>query len=109
MAAQSAMVRLVAIIRPFRARAVLEALAGVEIEAGTVREVMGFGRQKARLHRYLGSEYDTSFLPKVELTLYLDESHLPAAVRAIVGAARAGRMGDGKILIQRCGGAVGPG
>jgi nitrogen regulatory protein PII len=100
-------VRLVAIIRPFRARAVLEALAALDIEAGLVREVMGFGRQKARLHRYLGSEYDTSFLPKVELTLFLDADRAAEAVRAIVAAARAGRMGDGKIFVQRCDGIEG--
>ncbi|GIW87946.1 MAG: hypothetical protein KatS3mg108_2270 [Isosphaeraceae bacterium] len=95
-----AQVRLVAIIRPFRVAAVLEALAPLGIEAGLVREVMGFGRQKARLHRYLGSEFDTSFLPKVELTLFLRADQVGEAVRAVVEAARAGRMGDGKIFLQ---------
>ncbi len=94
--------QLVALVKPFRARAVLTALQSVEIQAGTVREVMGYGRQKNRLHRYLGSEYDASYLPKVELTLFLAAADVPAAVRAIVGAARTGRMGDGKILILPC-------
>jgi nitrogen regulatory protein PII len=63
---------------------------------------MGFGRQKHRLNRYLGSEFNTSFLPKVELTIYLDEGHVSEAIRAIVGQARTGRMGDGKILVLPC-------
>ncbi len=95
-------VQLIAMVKPFRAGAVLTALESVEVIGGTVREVMGFGRQKNRLHRYLGSEYNTSFVPKVEITLWLPESEVPAAVRAIVGQARTGRMGDGKILITPC-------
>lgn len=95
------MTQIIAVIKPFRAKAVLEALAAVEILGGTVREVMGFGRQKNRLHRYLGSEYNTSFLPKVELTLFLLDEHAPAAIRAIVSQARTGRQGDGKIIVSK--------
>jgi nitrogen regulatory protein PII len=67
-----------------------------------VREVMGYGRQKNRLGRYLGSEYNASFLPKVQITLFVEEEQHLAVVRAIVGQARTGRIGDGKILILRC-------
>lgn len=94
--------QVIAVVKPFRAQAVLAALEGVEVLAGTVREVMGHGRQKNRLQRYLGSEYSASFLPKVELTLVLDAAELPAALRAIVGQARTGRMGDGKIMVLPC-------
>ena len=69
---------------------------------GTVREVMGYGRQKNRLHRYLGSEYNASYLPKVELTLFVPDDQLQLAIRAIVGQARTGRMGDGKIIVLPC-------
>lgn len=96
------MVQLVVIVKPFRVRAVLEALQCIDLDGATLREVMGFGRQKNRLQRYLGSEFNTSFLPKVELTLYLDERHVDEATRAIVGQARTGRMGDGKILVLPC-------
>jgi nitrogen regulatory protein PII len=96
------MVRLIAVVKPFRAHAVLQTLAELGIEDGTIREAKGYGRQKHKLHRYLGSEYDMAYLPKVELSLFLDESLVPAAIRAIVGHARTGRMGDGKILILPC-------
>ena len=96
-------VQIVALVKPFRARAVLAALDSIEILGGTVREAMGYGRQKNRLHRYLGSEYNASFLPKVELTLFVRASRTSAAaVKAIVGQARTGRMGDGKIMITPC-------
>ena len=64
--------------------------------AGTVREAMGYGRQKNRLHQYLGSEYNSSFVPKVELTVFVEQEHVQAAIKAIVGQARTGRIGDGK-------------
>jgi nitrogen regulatory protein P-II 1 len=95
-------VQIIALVKPFRAQAVLAALESVDVLGGTVREAMGYGRQKNRLHRYLGSEYNTSFLPKVEITLFLREQEAAAAVRAIVGQARTGRMGDGKIIILPC-------
>lgn len=96
------MYQLIATIKPFRARAVLAALEGVDVIGGTVREVMGYGRQKNRLHRYLGSEYNASYLPKVELTLFVPDDQLQLAIRAIVGQARTGRMGDGKIIVLPC-------
>ncbi len=94
--------QIIALVKPFRAGDVLAALDSVEILGGTVREAMGYGRQKNRLHNYLGSEYNASFLPKVELTLFVSEQDVPAAVKAIVGQARTGRMGDGKIMITPC-------
>ncbi|WP_165226521.1 P-II family nitrogen regulator [Aquisphaera insulae] len=94
--------KVTATVKPFRAQAVLSALGSVEILAATVREAMGYGRQKNRLNRYLGSEYNASFLPKVELTVFVEREHLEAAISAIESQARTGRIGDGKILVQAC-------
>jgi nitrogen regulatory protein PII len=41
-------------------------------------------------------------LPKVEISVIVREPDLAAAVKCIVGQARTGRMGDGKILILPC-------
>jgi nitrogen regulatory protein PII len=38
----------------------------------------------------------------VEITLVVHEHDLAAAVKLIVGQARTGRIGDGKILILPC-------
>jgi nitrogen regulatory protein PII len=96
------MVRLIAIIKPFRIRAVLAALEAAGFSGGTLREAMGYGRQKHALHRYLGSEYDMAYLPKVEISLFLPRDQVPDAVRAISSQARTGRMGDGKIFVLPC-------
>jgi len=95
-------VQIIALVKPFRAHAVLAALEALPVLGGTVREAMGYGRQKDRLHQYLGSEYSSSFVPKVELTLFVEEEHAPAAIKAIVSQARTGRIGDGKILVLPC-------
>lgn len=95
-------VQIIALVKPFRAQAVLAALESVEILGGTIREAMGYGRQKDRLHQYLGSEYNSSFLPKVELTFFVEAEHVQHAVKAIVSQARTGRIGDGKILVIPC-------
>jgi nitrogen regulatory protein PII len=95
-------VQIIALVKPFRAQAVLAALEPLPVLGGTVREAMGYGRQKDRLHQYLGSEYSSSFVPKVELTLFVAAEHAQAAIKAIVGEARTGRIGDGKILVLPC-------
>jgi nitrogen regulatory protein PII len=96
------LVQIIALVKPFRAQAVLAALESVEVLGGTVREAMGYGRQKDRLHQYLGSEYNSSFLPKVELAVFVREQNAAAVIKAIVGQARTGRIGDGKILVLPC-------
>ena len=100
--ADGGVVQIIALVKPFRAQAVLAALEKFEILGGTVREAMGYGRQKDRLHQYLGSEYNSSFLPKVQLTLFIAERDASEAVRAIISHGRTGRIGDGKILVLPC-------
>lgn len=94
--------QVIATVKPFRVRAVLEALAAHDLQGITIREVMGYGRQKNRLHRYLGSEYSGSYVPKVEITLFVADLEAPGVIRAIISAGRTGRMGDGKILVLPC-------
>ena len=69
------------------------------VEACGVREVKGYGRQKSYLDEYRGSEYSLAYLPKVEITLWVDDLHVDEIVRTVVDLARTGRMGDGKIFV----------
>jgi nitrogen regulatory protein PII len=93
------MKQVVAIVKPYLAEKVFEALRRAPIEALHVREVKGFGRQKNYLDEYLGGEYALAFLPKVEITLWVDDHRVEEIIRKIVSLARTGRMGDGKILV----------
>ena len=93
------MKQVVAIVKPFLAEKVLDGLKRAPLEACSVREVKGYGRQKSYLDQYAVSEYSLAFLPKVEITLWVDDSRVEEIVRKIVEVARTGRMGDGKIFV----------
>jgi nitrogen regulatory protein P-II 1 len=91
--------QIIAIIKPFLAERVLEGLKRAPLEACSVREVKGYGRQKSYLDQYADSEYSLAFLPKVEITLWVDDGRVEEILRKIVEVARTGRMGDGKIFV----------
>ena len=91
--------QIVAIVKPYRVESVLDALSNAPLEECDVREVKGWGRQKSYLDKYRGSEYSMAYLPKVEITLWVDDRHVEEVVRLIVDAARTGRQGDGKIFV----------
>ena len=93
------MKQIVAIVRPFMAEKVLDELTRAPLEACGVREVKGYGRQKSYLDEYQGSEYSLAFIPKVEITLWVEDDRAEEVVRTIVETARTGRMGDGKIFV----------
>jgi nitrogen regulatory protein PII len=92
--------QVVAIVKPYLVEKVLEALKHAPIESCAVREVKGYGRQKNYLDEYHGSEYSLAFLPKVEISLWVDDLREEEVVRTIVEIARTGRMGDGKIFVM---------
>jgi nitrogen regulatory protein P-II 1 len=89
-----------AIIKPFKLEAVKDALSSVGVEGMTVTEVKGFGRQKGHTEIYRGSEYTVDFLPKIKLEIVLTDDRVNEAVAAIVGAAKTGKIGDGKVFVS---------
>lgn len=93
------MKQIIAIVRPFVAEKVLEALKRAPLEGLSVREVKGYGRQKSYLDKYQDTEYSLAFLPKVEISVWVDEMRLEETIQRIISAARTGRMGDGKLFV----------
>lgn len=98
--------QIIAIVQPFLAEKVLDALKHAPLEACAVHEVKGYGRQKSYLDEYRGSEYSMAFLPKVEIALWVDDLRVEEVVRTIVEVVRTGRMGDGKIFVLPAGAAA---
>ncbi|MGJ8667912.1 MAG: P-II family nitrogen regulator [Oceanococcus sp.] len=88
-----------AVIKPFKLDEVREALSEVGVKGITVTEVKGFGRQKGHTELYRGAEYVVDFLPKVKIEVGVDDAQLDGAIEAINGAAKTGKIGDGKIFI----------
>ena len=88
-----------AIIKPFKLDDVREALADIGVSGITVIEVKGFGRQKGHTELYRGAEYVVDFLPKIKVEIAIDDSLVEQVIEAITGAARTGKIGDGKIFV----------
>ena len=66
----------------------------------TVTEVQGYGRQRGHTEVYRGAEYAVDFVPKVRVEVLVDEEFADRVVEAIVGAARTGKIGDGKVWVS---------
>lgn len=94
------MKQVIAIVKPYLVEKVLDALKHAPLEACEVCEVKGYGRQKSYLDEYRGSEYSLAFLPKVEISLWVEDVRVDEVIDAIKEVARTGRMGDGKIFVM---------
>jgi len=94
------MKKIEAVIKPFKLDEVKEALQEMGVQGMTVIEAKGYGRQKGHTELYRGAEYVVDFLPKIKVEVVIADDQLEAALAAIVGAARTGRIGDGKIFVS---------
>src|SRR3984893_7064263 len=92
--------QLTIVVKPFRAEAVLQAIADLGVTAWVAREAKGYSRQKGYLNRYVGSEYSMAFLPKVEISVWVGDQRAGEVADRLVKTARTGRIGDGKIFIM---------
>ncbi|MFZ1085166.1 MAG: P-II family nitrogen regulator [Terracidiphilus sp.] len=95
------MLKIEAIIQPAKLDIVKEALIEAGIEGITILEARGHGRQKGHTEFYRGREYTVDLLPKVKLEIIITDELKDKVVLAILGAARTGHIGDGKIFISR--------
>lgn len=94
------MKKIEAVIKPFKLDEVKEALQDLGVQGMTVLEAKGYGRQKGHTELYRGAEYVVDFLPKIKIEVVVADDQLDAALEAITGAARTGRIGDGKIFVS---------
>jgi nitrogen regulatory protein P-II 1 len=93
------MKRIEAIIQPFKLDDVREALKGVGVDGMTIYDVRGHGRQKGHKEVYRGQEYEVDLLPKVKVEVVVADARVDETVKAIVDAARTGKIGDGKVFL----------
>jgi nitrogen regulatory protein P-II 1 len=95
------MLKIEAVIQPAKLDTVKEALIEAGIDGMTILEARGHGRQKGHSEFYRGREYTIDLLPKVKIELVVNDEMKEKVVQAILGAARTGHIGDGKIFISR--------
>ncbi len=89
----------IAVIQPDRVQEVLDRLEEKEIHLVTVSNVLGRGRQKGVAEVYRSHKESGSLLRKVKLEIAVNEAFVAPTVEAIVGGARTGAIGDGKIFV----------
>ena len=94
------MIKIEAIIQPFKLEEVKDALKAIGVDGMTVSEVRGHGRQKGHKEIYRGQEYIVDLLPKMKVEVVISSSRKDEVVNAISKAARTGTIGDGKIFIH---------
>ena len=100
------MKKIEAIIQPFKIDEVKAALVGIGIDGMTISEVRGHGRQKGHKEVYRGQEYNVDLLPKLKIEMVVPAGRADEVVTALSGAARTGKIGDGKIFIYEVAEAV---
>jgi nitrogen regulatory protein P-II 1 len=93
------MKKIEAIIRHERLQEVQDALDQLGVSGLTVSEVVGCGRQKGYTEQYRGVQANISLLPKIKVESVVPSDVADSVVEAIVGAARTGRVGDGRVFV----------
>ena len=90
---------IVAIIRPDRLNEVLEALYRAEVRGLTLSRVLGHGGETERVETYRGTTVKVDLQEKVRLEIGVSDSFVDITVQALLGSARTGDVGDGKIFV----------
>lgn len=90
---------IIAIIRPEKLNGVLEALYRAEVRGLTVSRVMGHGGETEHVETYRGTTVKVALQEKVRLEIGVSDSFVDVTIRAILGSAHSGEVGDGKVFV----------
>ena len=89
-----------AIVQPFTVADIRAAVDQAGVHGMTFTEAQGYGRQKGHTEVYRGAEYQVDFIPKARIDIVVEDDQVDAVAAAIVGAARTGKIGDGKVWVS---------
>src|ERR1700691_5150924 len=90
-----------AVVQPFTLAEIRVAVDNAGVHGLTYSEAQGYGRQKGHTEVYRGAAHEVDFVPKARVDVVVDDEHVDVVVAAIVGAARSGKIGDGKVCVTR--------
>ena len=96
---ETALVKIEAMIRPFKLDDVKERLTALDVGGMTVSEVKGFGRTGGKTEFYRGSAYVIDFVPKIKIEIVIPAARTEEIIAAIREVAASNRIGDGKIFV----------
>ncbi len=89
----------VAIVRPEKLNEVLAALFTAEVRGLSLSRVQGHGGEIEHVETYRGTTVKMELHEKVRLEIGVSEPFVERTVQAILGSARTGEVGDGKVFV----------
>ena len=93
------MKKIEAIVRKTHFEDVKQALFDADINWFSYSEVKAIGQDREdRIYR--GVMYSTDVISRIEITIVCREQFVEPAIQAIMGAARTGEVGDGRIFVS---------
>ncbi len=88
-----------AIIRKEKLNDVLASLFENSVHGITVSKVQGHGGETEKVETYRGLTVKMELTEKIRLDIGVSDAFVERTVRAILGSARTGEVGDGKIFV----------
>jgi nitrogen regulatory protein P-II 1 len=89
-----------AYIQPYKLNDVKQALFEAKVYKMSVTNALGCGQQMGYTESYRGVAIEVNLLKKTRIEIAVNDDFVKPTVDAIIGAARSGEIGDGKIFIQ---------
>jgi nitrogen regulatory protein P-II 1 len=89
----------IAIVRPDRVNAVLEALHRAEVRGLSISRVQGHGGELDRVETYRGTRVQMGLSEKARFEIAVSEAFVQPTINALVEGGRTGEVGDGKIFV----------
>ena len=93
------MKRIDAVVRREQFGKVKQALQAISCPGMMVFTFRGHGKQGGLVENYRGRQFKVDLLPKVLLTIFVNDGEVKKVVEAISKAAKTGQIGDGKIFV----------
>ena len=93
------MKKIEAIIRPEKLEVLRQQLDKIGYPGMMVTKIEGHGKQGGVSHQFRGTEYKTSFLPKVRVEIVVTDGQVKKLIDGITEVCRSGSVGDGKIFV----------
>jgi len=90
---------IIAYIQPERLEDVKAALYDADVHKMSVTNALGCGQQMGYTETYRGVREEINLLKKTRLEVAVNDDFVQPTIDAIIGGARTGQIGDGKIFV----------
>ena len=93
------MKKIEAIIRRSKFEEVKEALHNIDIQWFSYWDIIGAGKEKEDMV-VRGQVFESSYIQRRMISIIVRDQNLDKTIKAIMGSARTGELGDGKIFVS---------